>query len=48
MVTDESPTVARKGEIADPIRGVERPAHQIPPAGGVSRPRHHERAATHR
>ena len=36
--------ITRKGKVADPVRGVERPAYQLVPAGRVSRPRHHERA----
>ena len=36
--------VTRKRQVADPIRGVERPAHQVLAAGRVFRPRHHERA----
>ena len=35
--------VTRKRKVADPIRDVKRPAYQLPPAGRVFRPRHHER-----
>src|SRR6478752_161608 len=39
-------TITHIGEVADPIRGVERPAHQLAPAGRVYRPRDDERTHT--